>query len=134
MQACKTTEFRTIKTIDNSRLRRAPALNGLRDVARALLLGVVLAAGTLVYAWQHFACIQLSYELESLKSELSDTARANQEFKLEVAGLRAPSRIDEIARNELGLTVPTAPQIAPSEAPGEPVFAELKRTTPGSSR
>jgi cell division protein FtsL len=120
------TGFYTVKKIDNSRLRRFAAPNGMRGIVRLLTLGALIAAGTLVYAWQHFTCIQLNYDLESHKSELERTARVNQELKLEVAGLRSPSRVDGIARNQLGLTAPAAGQIAPFEIPSEPVFAELK--------
>jgi cell division protein FtsL len=119
------TEFHTVRPIDNSRLVRHAAPNRVRELARLLVLGTLIAAGALFYAWQHFACIQLGYQLESLKSEQSQATELNQKLKLEVAGLRSPSRIDAIARNQLGLTVPVAAQIAPFDSPSEAVLAEL---------
>jgi hypothetical protein len=43
-----------------------------------------------------------------------------------VAGLRAPSRIDEIARRQLRLTMPIPGQVAPLEGPFEPVVAQVR--------
>ena len=128
------TEFHTVKPIDNSRLVRPAAPNGVRKMVRVVALGALVVAGTLVYAWQRLACIELRYQLESLKAELGQTAEVNQQLKLEVAGLRAPWRIDEIARNQLGLTVPSAGQIAPFESPSEPVLAELRGAVAAGSR
>ena len=122
------TEFHTVKPIDNSRLVRAAAPNRVRELVRQVAMGALLAGVTMVYAWQHFECIQLRYQLESFKSELAQKSEINQELKLEVAGLRAPSRIDEIARNQLGLTVPLAGQVEPVDSPSETVFAELHAT------
>jgi len=128
------TEFHTIRRIDNSRLVRVTAPDRVRELARLLALGVLIAAGALFYAWQHFACIQLGYQLESLKTEQSQATDLNQKLKLEVAGLRSPSRIDAIARNQLGLTVPAAAQIAPFDAPSEAVLAELHAAAAAPAR
>ena len=84
------TEFHTVKQIDNSRLVRPMAPNRIRECARLVLLGGLIALCALIYAWQHFETIQLRYDLESLRSERSQAAELNQELKLEVAGLRAP--------------------------------------------
>ena len=128
------TQFHTVKPIDNSRLVRTTAPNRVRELARQVVMGAAVAGVILVYAWQHFECIQMGYQLESFKSELSQKSEINQELKLEVAGLRAPSRIDEIARNQLGLTVPVAGQIEPIDSPSETVFAELHATAPTRQR
>src|SRR5579872_7471520 len=119
------TEFHTVKPIDNSRLVRPASPQRFRDMARLLALGGLVALAALLYAWQHFACIQLRYQLEALKSQDAQATELNRELKLEVAGLRAPSRIDQIARRQLGLTVPADGQIAPFEAPGDAVLAQV---------
>ncbi len=97
------TEFFTVKQIDNSRLVRFVAPNHMRECARVVLLGGLIALCAFLYAWQHFETIQLRYELESLRSERAQATELNQELKLEMAGLRAPERIDMIARRQLGL-------------------------------
>ena len=122
----KRTEFHTVKRIDNSRLKRPAGSHRLREMARLIGLGGLLAAAALFYAWQHFEYLQLRYRLESLKSERSQASELNQQLKLEMAGLRAPSRIDEIARRQLRLTAPVPGQVAPLEGPFEPVVAQAR--------
>jgi cell division protein FtsL len=120
------TEFYTVKQIDNSRVLRSTAPQRLREYCRLVALGGVLAGVALLYAWQHFQCIQLSYQLEELKAERAQAADLNQQLKLEAAGLRSPMRIDAIARNQLGLNVPVPGQVAPVEGPSEAVLAQAR--------
>jgi cell division protein FtsL len=120
------TEFYTVRQIDNSRLVRVVAPNHLRECARVVLLGAFIALGAFLYAWQHFQTIQLRYQLESLRGERAQATELNQELKLEIAGLRAPGRIDVIARRELGLTAPVPGQVAPMDLPPNAVMAEVR--------
>ena len=120
------TEFFTIKQIDNSRLVRLVAPNHMRECARVVFLGGMIALCAFLYAWQHFETIQLRYQLESLRSERAQATELNQELKLEIAGLRAPERIDVIARRQLGLTAPVPGQVAPLELPPNAVVAEAR--------
>jgi cell division protein FtsL len=119
-------EFFTVKHIDNSRLVRLVAPNHLRECVRVVSLGALIALGAFLYAWQHFETIQLRYQLESLRSERAQATELNQELKLEIAGLRAPERIDMIARRQLGLTAPVPGQVAPMELPPNAVVAEAR--------
>jgi cell division protein FtsL len=128
------TEFFTIKQIDNSRLTRPMAPNRMRECARLVLLGGAIALCAFLYAWQHFQSIQLSYQLESLRGERSQAADLNQELKLEVAGLRAPGRIDIIARRQLGLTAPVPGQVAPMDMPPGAVLAEARNASAPSAQ
>jgi cell division protein FtsL len=125
-------EFYTVKQIDNSRLVRLVAPNHLRECVRVVSLGALLALGAFLYAWQHFETIQLRYELESLRSERAQARELNQELKLEMAGLRAPERIDMIARRQLGLTAPVPGQVTPMDLPPNAVVAEA-RTAGGAT-
>jgi cell division protein FtsL len=125
------TEFFTVKHIDNSRLARPMAPNRMRECARLVALGALMTVCVMLYAWQHFETIQLRYTLGALRGERAQATELNQELKLEVAGLRAPGRIDVIARRQLGLTVPVPGQVAPMDLPSGAEFAEA-RTTGGS--
>jgi cell division protein FtsL len=129
------TEFYTVKQIDNTRLVRLVAPNHLRECARVVSLGGLIAFGAFLYAWQHFETIQLRYQLESLRSERAQASELNQELKLEMAGLRAPERIDMIARRQLGLTAPVPGQVAPIDLPPNAVLAEARpANTPAAQR
>src|SRR6202795_2306734 len=122
-------EFYTVKQIDNSRLVRPMAPNRIRECARLVLLGGLIALCALLYAWQHFETIQMRYQLESLRSEHTQAAELNQQLKLEVAGLRAPGRIDLIARRQLGLTAPVPGQVEPMDLPPNAVLAEAQQAS-----
>jgi cell division protein FtsL len=121
------TEFYTVKRIDNSRLVRPKAPDRLRECVRLVAMGGLLALVALLYAWQHFECIQMRSQLESLKSDRAQAVELNQELKLEEASLRDPGRIDQIARNELGLTAPASSQVAPDQEPAtDAVLAQAR--------
>ena len=119
------TEFFTVKQIDNSRLTRQRDPHRMRECARLVLVGGLIALCALLYAWQHFETIQMRYQLESLRGERSQASELNQELRLEVAGLRAPGRIDTIAR-QFGLTAPVPGQVAPMDLPPSAVLAEAR--------
>lgn len=127
-------ELYTRKRIDNSRLVRPVAPHKFREYGRLIFFGGVLAAACLLYGWQYFQCLELGYRLEALKSERAQAAELNQQLKLEAAALRAPGRIDVIARKELGLVVPVAAQPAAVSATSPAVLAEARRTTDSSTR
>ncbi len=120
------TEFYTVKRIDNSRLVRTASPDLWRQTWRLVALAGLLAAGVLLYAWQHFECLQLGYQLEELKSERAQAAELNQQLHLEVASLRSPMRVDVIARQQLGLTVPLPGQVAPAESPSGAELAQAR--------
>jgi cell division protein FtsL len=104
-------EFFTVKRIDNSRLVRHVEPVKMRNLYRTVALGGIIAAFCMLYIYQHFRCIDLSFQLEDLKGKQELAQAANSKLKLEIATLRDPHRIDVIARHQLGLTQPTANQV-----------------------
>jgi len=120
------TEYHTVKRIDNSRLVRPAPPARMRDFWRRVAVGSGIAALLLFYAWQHFECIQLRYNIEQLETDRAQAAELNQQLHLEVATLRSPMRVDAIARNQLGLTVPVPSQVAPAEGSSNAVLADAR--------
>jgi len=110
-------EFQTVKRIDNSRLVRRFEPVKLRYYYRMLALGTVVAAFFMLYIYQHFRCIDLSFQLEQVKAKQVKAATLNSSLKLEIASLRNPMRIDVIARRQLGLTEPLPTQVREYESP-----------------
>jgi cell division protein FtsL len=123
------TEYHTVKRIDNSRLVRPASPARLREFWRRVAAGAGLAACLLFYAWQHFECIQLRYNIEQLQSERMQATELNQQLHLEIATLRSPMRVDAIARRQLGLTVPAPGQVAPVQGPSDAVLAQARPAT-----
>jgi cell division protein FtsL len=99
-----TTEFHTIKRLDNTRLVRNVEPAKMRNLYRTVALGSVIATFFLLYIYQHFKCLDLSFQLEAARSERVEAAALNSSLKLEIASLSNPKRIDMIARRQLGLT------------------------------
>jgi hypothetical protein len=69
------------------------------------------------YIYQHFRCIDLSFQLEDLKTRQTEASSLNSGLRLEIEGLRDPKRIDYIARRQLGLTEPLPAQVQDYDAP-----------------
>ena len=120
------TEFYTVKRIDNSRMVRVAAPRRLRECAKLVGMCAVLGLVAMLYAWQHFQYIQLSYQVEQLRADRSHAVELNQELKLDVASLKSPTRIDTISRRDLGLTATVPGQIATAPTDGN-VVAQVRR-------
>jgi cell division protein FtsL len=110
-------EFQTVKRIDNSRLVRHVEPVKMRSFYRTVALSGIVAVFFMLYIYQHFRCIDLSFQLEGLRTKQADAASLNSSLKLEIASLRNPLRIDVIARRQLGLTEPLPAQVQEYEAP-----------------
>ncbi len=110
-------EFQTVKRIDNSRLVRRIEPVKMRNYCRTLALGGIVAAFFMLYIYQHFRCIDLSFQLEEVKAKQVEAGTLNSSLKLEIASLRNPMRIDVIARRQLGLTEPLPTQVQEYDAP-----------------
>lgn len=118
-QAAAILEFQTVKRIDNSRLVRHVEPVKLKNFYRTVALGGIVAAFFMLYIYQHFRCIDLSFQLEQMKVQQAQAATLNSSLKLEIASLRNPMRIDVIARRQLGLTEPLPTQVQEYDAPPE---------------
>ena len=110
-------EFQTIKRIDNTRLVRHVEPAKMRNLYRTAALGSALAAFFMLYVYQHFRCIDLSFQLEDVRAKHIEATSLNSSLKLEIASLRSPMRIDVIARRQLGLTEPLPAQVREYDVP-----------------
>lgn len=120
------TEFHTVKRIDNSRLVRSVEPARLRSLLKSLALGGFVAMFFMLYVFQHFRCIDLSFQLEALKEQRTQATALNSELRLERASLRNPMRIDVIARRQLGLTEPLPAQVREYDAPSGSQLADAR--------
>ena len=119
-------EFRTVKRIDNSRLVRHVEPARQKNLYKTAGLGALVATFFLLYIFQHFRCIDLSFALEDLKVQQAKAAAQNTELNLEIANLRDPMRIDMIARKQLGLTQPLPMQVREYDAPSGTQVASVR--------
>jgi cell division protein FtsL len=120
------TEFHTVKRIDNSRLVRNAEPARMQGFYRTAGWGAVIAVFLMFYVYQHFRCIDLSFQLEDLKARQTKMSALNSELRLEIEGLRDPRRIDVIARRQLGLTEPLPTQVQEYDAPADSQVAAVR--------
>ena len=128
------TEFHTVKRIDNSRIVRHIEPVKMRRLYRTVALGGLIAAFFMMYIYQHFRCIDLSFQLEDVRGRQAEAAALNSSLKLEIAGLRNPMRIDVIARRQLGLTEPLPAQVQEYEAPSGAEVAVVRSARANRAR
>jgi cell division protein FtsL len=119
------TEYFTIKRIDNSRLVRPMDAARMKDFWQRVAATGAIAACLLVYAWQHFECIQMRYQVQALEETRAKSAQLNQQLHVEVATLRSPGRVAAIAGG-MGLIVPTPGQAAPADGMSDAVLAQAR--------
>jgi len=68
-------------------------------------------AELLFYTWSRVQCIQVRYEISELTADQQRMAMLQDNLKIELARLKAPRRIAEIAKQQLGLVAPTSKQL-----------------------
>jgi cell division protein FtsL len=127
-------EFQTVKRIDNSRLVRHVEPVKMRNYYRTVALGGIVAAFFMLYIYQHFRCIDLSFQLEDVRAKQTEAAALNSSLRLEIASLRNPMRIDVIARRQLGLTEPLPTQMREYDTPSGAEVAAVRSTHASRAR
>ena len=77
----------------------------------SVIVIALIALFLFAYMQMRLTTVKLAYEISSANSEREKLVDKNKRLRLEQAGLRAPERIERIAREEVGLAYPTAGQI-----------------------
>jgi cell division protein FtsL len=121
-----TPEIYFSKPIDNSRLVKLEDPKRSREMRQfGVALGCLFLL-VMTYTWQHFKAVEYGYKVESLKAQRDGLLEENRALRLEEASLRAPDRIDKLAR-DFGMQPPQAGQVvsmdAASSDTGMPVMA-----------
>jgi cell division protein FtsL len=78
---------------------------------RALVLGAVLIGLCLAQVWLQLQVTRLGYELSDARRVQLRLEHERRELEVELATLRAPGRIDALARERLGMTPPRPGQV-----------------------
>ena len=63
------------------------------------------------YVWSNFEKTQIGYDLSHVKKEEMKLREANRKLRLEIATLKSPQKLEEVARKHLGLRQPKSEQI-----------------------
>lgn len=76
-----------------------------------LLLMLTLVA--LFHVWSRVTVIDLNLKISEADTTIREAKQEASRLRLEIASLKTPGRIEKIAREELGMTLPTDVQIRP---------------------
>lgn len=85
--------------------------------AKCLILVVIATVMAVVTTMQSAAIVQAGYDLVKVKSQVAKVEKENELLRLDIAKLKSPQRIEEIATKELGLVMPKNAYYASTAAP-----------------
>jgi cell division protein FtsL len=105
-----------VKEVAYSKVAAPVRLHELSDRRWDLLpyLLVVLVLLTLVsvfHVWSRVKVIDLNLQISDLNRQMKDAQQEYNRLNLEVASLKAPARIEALAKGELGMGLPTDQQV-----------------------
>jgi len=63
------------------------------------------------HVWSRFKLVDLNLNISEISRQVNQANQEQKRLKLEAASLKTPARIEGIARNELGMNLPTDQQI-----------------------
>ncbi len=75
----------------------------------AVALPVVMAA--LFYVWTNVTTVRLGYQLSEAAKTQRELSEENRGLRVEVAALKAPDRLQRLAKLQLGLAPPKTEQV-----------------------
>jgi cell division protein FtsL len=104
-------EYAIKKDVRNNPIVRELDEARQRQLLRAVGIGGLLVAVLLFSAWQHFELVQHGYLMERLQQERIAEEEINRQLKLEIATLRAPQRIEDMATRKLRMVEPAAADV-----------------------
>ncbi len=87
----------------NARLVRERDRRMTRDLVRFLVISAALLIPFLLYVRQRMEYTRVSYRLEELTRQQRHLQEENRKLRVERSFLRAPDRVERIARDEIGL-------------------------------
>lgn len=98
-----TRKFASVKRERSSARRWHLVLGGLLGLG---LIGVVL-----VHVWLRLQVVRMGYVLSTTSKLRARLEQENRELKVELATILSPDRLEELARQRLGLAAPEKGQV-----------------------
>jgi cell division protein FtsL len=121
-------EYAIKKDVRNNLIVREVDDERQRQVWRSLGIGGFLVVVILFSAWQHFELLQHGYKIQKMQQQRAAEEETNRHLHLEIATLRAPSRIASLAKG-LHMVAPSRDEamviqrVTPSAAPEKSIVA-----------
>lgn len=76
-----------------------------------IVVALVLMFVALIYVGSHIRMTKMEYDIAAALSAKENLLEEQKKLKLELAMLKAPQRIENIARNKLQMSYPAAEQV-----------------------
>ena len=96
---------------NESFVRKAIDRRGMATFAAATVACVLVAAAALFHLWIRTRVTERGYQLSRLSSEYRDLTREHESLQLRAAELKSPQRIEQLAREKLGMGPPTMDRV-----------------------
>jgi cell division protein FtsL len=71
-----------------------------------ITLTILLISSLIFLVWSRIQVTQLGYRISQASHEQEQLLQKNSELKIEEASLKTPARIEDLAKNQLGLINP----------------------------
>ena len=86
----------------------------------AVLLFALFAGVGILHVTSRVLVVDMGYRLSRAEAESRTLTRDNDRLKLELATLKNPARLEKLAREKLGMSMPSGPLVIalPAEKPG----------------
>lgn len=86
---------------------------GKREISlKSLLIILILLTGVSIFhVWSRVKIIDLNVQLGDSRRQFKEMQQDHNRLKLEAASLKTPARIEAIAHQELGLSLPNNQQV-----------------------
>jgi len=72
---------------------------------------VLLTIVSVFHVWSRVKLVDLNLQVGELRRELKEQQQEQGQLRLEAASLKAPTRIEALAKGELGMTLPSEQQV-----------------------
>ncbi len=92
-------------------VRSAIDRRGLATFVAATLACTLVAAAALFHLWIRTRVTERGYQISRLSSEYRDLARERESLQIKAAELKSPQRIEELAREKLGMGPPAVDRV-----------------------
>jgi cell division protein FtsL len=103
-------EFVFEKQINNAAVHHDVDVEQRRQYFLLVGLAALFMVGLLIYGWQQYQWIQSGYEIVSAQKQRDELAEYRKQLLVERTELARDERINNIARNTLGMTIPAPGQ------------------------
>ncbi|MDY7228664.1 cell division protein FtsL [Hyalangium rubrum] len=102
----------------------------------AVLLFALFAAVGILHVTSRVLVVDMGYRLSKAETESRTLTRENDRLKLELATLKAPTRLEKLAREQLGMAMPAGSAVValPPELPGAKRNGRPEARTPATVR